>query len=141
MTTNVINTKIREVENKIPDTSGLVKKTDYNAKISDIEKKYFITNDYNNFKSEIIDAKITEKGLVDKSNISSLINNSSYYAGNCKNDFLVLGEGPTDYSNDSIDAAEKFSINFSKAKTKFCLSMCYNHDNSYLFVNGKEIYV
>ena len=29
---------------------------------------------------------------------------------------------------------------FSKAKTKFCLSFHYNSDNSYLFVNEKEIY-
>ena len=30
--------------------------------------------------------------------------------------------------------------NFSKSKTKFCLSLYYNGDNSYLFVNGKEIF-
>ena len=35
---------------------------------------------------------------------------------------------------------KKIDINFSKAKTKFCLSLHYNNDNSYLFVNGKEIY-
>ena len=34
---------------------------------------------------------------------------------------------------------KKFSINFTKANTKFCLSLHYNADNSYLFVNGKEI--
>ena len=28
------------IENKSPDTSGLVKKTDYNAKITEIEVKY-----------------------------------------------------------------------------------------------------
>ena len=32
------------------------------------------------------------------------------------------------------------SINFSKANTKFFLSLHYNADNSYLFVNGKEIF-
>ena len=31
---------------------------------------------------------------------------------------------------------KKFSINFIKAKTKFCLSLHYNHNNSYFFVNG-----
>ena len=31
------------------------------------------------------------------------------------------------------------SINFRKAKTKYCLSLHYNGDNSYLFVNEKEI--
>ena len=34
---------------------------------------------------------------------------------------------------------KKFSINFTKANTKFCLSLRYNADNSYLCVNGKEI--
>ena len=33
------NTKISEIEDKIPDTSGLVKKTDYNTKITEIEGK------------------------------------------------------------------------------------------------------
>ena len=30
------------------------------------------------------------------------------------------------------------NISFSKAKTKSCLSLHYNSDNSYLFVNGKK---
>ena len=34
----------------------------------------------------------------------------------------------------------KFSINFTKANTKFCLSLHYNDDNSYLLVNGKKIF-
>ena len=42
MTTAVLNTKIGEVENKIPDVSGLVRKTDYNAKIKDIETKILV---------------------------------------------------------------------------------------------------
>ena len=53
----------------------------------------------------------------------------------------MLGEGPTDDINGSIGTAEKkLSINFSKAKTKVCLSLRYNGDNSCLFVNGKETY-
>ena len=35
---------------------------------------------------------------------------------------------------------KKISINFSKAKTKFCLSLHYNGTNSYLFVDKAEIY-
>ena len=38
VTTTVIDTKIGEAENKIPDVSVLVKKTDYNANTSDIEE-------------------------------------------------------------------------------------------------------
>ena len=32
------------------------------------------------------------------------------------------------------------SINFTVTKKKFCLSLHYNRSNSYLFVNGTEIY-
>ena len=43
--------------------------------------------------------------------------------------------------NESFGAPEKkFSNNFSKADTKFCLSVHYNADDSYLFVNGKEVF-
>ena len=66
---------------------------------------------------------------------------SSSHAGNYKNIFLVLGERPTDDINRSVGAAkQKFSINFDKARTNSCLSLHCNHDSSYLFVNGKEIY-
>ena len=34
---------------------------------------------------------------------------------------------------------KKISTNFSKAKTKFCLSLHYNGDESYLYVNETEI--
>ena len=74
MNNAVLNTKIGEAENKIPDVSGLVKKTVYNAKISDMEKKYFTTSDYNKLTSEVIDIKIKEKELLFyKSNISNRI--------------------------------------------------------------------
>ena len=51
----------------------------------------------------------------------------------------MLGEGPTYGINESFGSPEtRFSINFSKANTKFCLSLHCNADNSYLFVNGKN---
>ena len=96
MTTTVLNTKISEVKNKIPDTSGLVtvlnmeisevengipsvnglvKKTDYDTKIKDIEEKYCATTDYNKFLSDILDVKIKQQELVNKSDIDiKLIN-------------------------------------------------------------------
>ena len=45
-------------------------KRDYDAEILDIEIKYFTILDYNKFTSEILNAKIKEKKLVDKSDIS-----------------------------------------------------------------------
>ena len=54
---------------------------------------------------------------------------------------LVLGEGPTQGITDSTDSAEnKISIELSKINTKCCLSLHYNDDGSYLYVNQIEIY-
>ena len=45
----------------------------------------------------------------------------------------MLGKGPTEVIHASVGAAEKkFSINFSKANTKFCLSLHYSGDEGYL---------
>ena len=35
---------------------------------------------------------------------------------------------------------KKFRVNFTKANTKFCFRLDYNAGNSYLFVNGKDIF-
>ena len=54
----------------------------------------------------------------------------------------MLGEGPTDDINSSVVTAEKrFSINFRKTKKKFYFNLHCNGGNSYLFVNGNEIYM
>ena len=64
---------------------------------------------------------------------------SSVHANN-KMNILVLGKDFTQGINDTTIYAEKTcSINFTKTKVKFCLSLHYNSDNSYLFVNGTEI--
>ena len=53
----------------------------------------------------------------------------------------MLGWGDTFGINGSFGAPEKkFSINFGKANTKFCLCLHYNADNSHLFANGKDIF-
>ena len=53
----------------------------------------------------------------------------------------MLGEGPTYGIIGGFGAPEKkFSINFTTEKKKICLSLHDNADNSYLFVNGKEIF-
>ena len=76
MTTTVLDTKTKEADSKIHNLSGLVKKTDYDNKILEIKRKYFTTSAYNKFKSDILDAKIKQKELVNKSDISNLIKNS-----------------------------------------------------------------
>ena len=57
-----------------------------------------------------------------------------------KKDILVLGIGPTQGLEDTLTAEKMYCINFTVTKKKFCLSLHYNGANSYLFVNGTEIY-
>ena len=60
---------------------------------------------------------------------------------NHKNNLLILDEVPTYGINGRFESPEKrFSINFSQANTKFSLSLHYNSDKSYLFLNRKEIF-
>ena len=42
---------------KIPSGSDIVKNVDYNAKILEMENKYFTTSDYSNFARNTLDAK------------------------------------------------------------------------------------
>ena len=59
-------------------------------------------------------------------------NSSSPHNDNPKNVFLILVDGPTFSMNGGFGASEKKNdSNFSKAKTKFCLNVHYNANNSY----------
>ena len=67
-------------------------------------------------------------------------NSSPFPTENLKNNFWNLGEKDTFGINHKFGASEKkIDINFSKRKTKFCLNLHDNSDNSSLFVNRKEI--
>ena len=60
---------------------------------------------------------------------------------NIRKDILILGLGPTQgLGENSLTAEKMYSINFTVTKKKLCLSLHYNGANSYLFVNGTEIY-
>ena len=65
---------------------------------------------------------------------------SSAHANNKKN-ILVLGKDFIQGIDGTIIYAEKMSsTNFTVSDKKFCLSLHYNGENSYLFVNGTEIH-
>ena len=64
----------------------------------------------------------------------------STHIDNKKKDILVLGIGPTQGLEHTLTAEKMYSINFTVTKKRFCLSLHYNGANSYLFVNGAEIY-
>ena len=65
------------VENKTPRVSNLVKKTDYNTKISEIESKYITTADYNKFTKHILDTSINSKNLITKTGFDTRLQDIS----------------------------------------------------------------
>ena len=74
------NTALTAVENKIPDVSSLVKKTDYNIKISEIENKvndhnhgkYITTPEFNTIAADVFKARLAaQTDLIRKPNFDS----------------------------------------------------------------------
>ena len=64
---------------------------------------------------------------------------SVIYANNKANNIFVMGDDFVQGINDTTLYAEKiYSQNFTQPSTKFVVSLHYNSDNSYLFVNGKQ---
>ena len=64
----------------------------------------------------------------------------SVHFDNKKKDILILGKGSTQGLEHTLTAEKIYSISFTVSKKKFCLSLHYDGANSYLFVNGTEIY-
>ena len=90
--------------------------------MKDIKNKYFTTSHYKKFTSNILDAKITAKKLVNESGLTEKIY-------------------PTQRLDETTITAEaQYSINFAKSNKKNCLSLHYNGANSFFFVNAAKIY-
>ena len=66
---------------------------------------------------------------------------SFVHVDNKKKYIFILGEVPAQgIDGTTLTAERKYSINFNEHNRKFCLSLYCNGANSYLFVNGVEIY-
>ena len=64
---------------------------------------------------------------------------SLLHSNNKANNIYVMGKGPVQGVDDTTLYTEKvYSQNFTQPNKKFVLSLHYNDDNSYLFVNGKQ---
>ena len=60
---------------------------------------------------------------------------------NKNKDILILGEGPTQRSDDTTLKAEAiYAITFTQPNKRIVLSLHYNGNNSFLFVNATETY-
>ena len=75
MTATVLNAKISEVENKIPNASNLVTINVLNTKISEVENKipnhdkYITTPEFNKLTAESFAAIIKQANMVNKTDI------------------------------------------------------------------------
>ena len=67
------------VENKIPSITGLVKKTNYNTKITDIENKlnnhnhdkYVATSEFNTLAANVFNARLAQANLIRKTDFDA----------------------------------------------------------------------
>ena len=105
---------LSDFENRIPNVSDLVKKANYDAKISDKDISYFTTSDYSKFTSEKLNAKIKEKRLVEKSDISGFIDKSDLdkKTGTLKKAELKAGQ-------DKLVKTRTFHSSYICGKAKF----------------------
>ena len=92
---------LRTVKNKIPSVSSLVKKTDHDAKISELEKKltdlnhdkYINTPDFNTLAAKVFNARLAQANLLTKKDFDAKLSslNRKITANKLKN-FLVENE-------------------------------------------------
>ena len=65
--------------------------------------------------------------------------NSVIHSNNKANNIFIMDDGFVQGNNDTtLSAGKIYSQNFTAVNKKFVLSLHYNGDNSYLFVNGKQ---
>ena len=82
------------------------------------------------------DGSFAQNVIIFRADMSSFV-----HANGKKKDILILGERPTHKLDDAtLTAKKKYSINFIRRNTKFCLRLHCNGADSYLFVNGTEIH-
>ena len=84
---NITTTAVTTVENKIPNVSNLVKKTDYNTKISKIENKiatdhnhdkYITTQEFNKLTSESFTVRLKQANLASKNDIANFVSKTDF---------------------------------------------------------------
>ena len=94
-------TALAAIENKIPSVSSLVKKTDYDTKISELEKKltdhnhdkYITTPEFNTLAADVFNARLAQANLITKTDFDAKLSslNRKITANKSKN-LLVENE-------------------------------------------------
>ena len=86
------------VENKIPDVSSLVKKTNYNTKITEIEKKltdnnhdkYITTPEFNAIAADVFNARLAQANLITKTDFDPKLSSLNQKITQNKTKYLLV---------------------------------------------------
>ena len=96
VTATVLNTKISEVENKIPGTSGFVTTTVLNMKIGEVENNipdhahYIATQEFNKLTAENVAARLKWANLVSKTDFENKLINFNRKVTSNKTKYLKV---------------------------------------------------
>ena len=86
------------MENKIPSVSNLVKKTDYDTKITEIEKKltdhnhdkYITTPEFNTLAADVFNARLAQANLITKTDFDAKLSSLNRNITANKSKYLLV---------------------------------------------------
>ena len=107
------------VENKIPDVSSLVKKADYDTKISDIEKKitdhdhdkYITTPEFNTMAANVFNARLAQANVKTKTDFDAKLSSFNKKITTSKTKHLLV--------ESELKKLEKFDAAYFRGKNYF----------------------
>ena len=132
------NSALTSVENKIPAVSSLVKKTDYNRKVNEIEKKvsdhnhdkYTTTPKFNSLAGRVFNARLARANLITKADFDvELKKISDRVTSNKSKNLLVETE---------LKKLEKFDAAYFRGKNCFDGDGTQNYFNQYISILNEQ---
>ena len=125
-----------KIENKVPNVSNLVEKTDNNTKISEIENriitdndhdKYITIQEFNKLTSENFTARLAKANLASKSNIANFVK---------KTDFVTKLKNVISDKNELYELLVKVKAITTKRLTKHLVNKFSILNETKLFSSG-----
>ena len=113
------NSALTAVKNKIPDVSNLVKKTNYNTKISEIEKKvtdhdhdeYITTPEFIKLTAENFTARLAQANLVTKTDFDIKLKKRNRTISSNKTKHVLV--------ENELEKLQKFDSSYFRGKSHF----------------------
>ena len=107
------------VENKIPDVSSLVKKTIYDIKINELEKKltdhnhdkYITTPEFNTLAADVFNARLAQANLITKTDFDAKLSSLNKKITSNKSKHLLVAN--------ELGKVETFDSSYFRGKTYF----------------------